>query len=350
MKKVFLLAYSKVNLGDDLFVDILVNRYKNVQFFTRAIQENTYIYNKNANLHFKDYTLEDLAEISAKEFDAIVYIGGSIFMEHAGGVERIKKLNAIAANCKRNDVPFLFISSNFGPYKSPEYKREVQKLMRNITDICFRDRNSYETFNKYPSVRYAPDVVFSYNRPVRVKKDTVGVSVLNFKYRKELKFYQRKYYEVLKNSIINYIKQGKTVTLFSFCEYEGDEDSIDLIISELPVKYAEKIQVERYRGKLDDFIKKYSSMEYFLCSRFHSMVLSAIFKQKVSILSYSNKIVNVIYDLHLSKDYYNVSEINDIKDIKLDGFDRLNINDIIINQAETQFDAFEKAIKSKKIM
>ena len=345
MKKVFILAYSKVNLGDDLFIDILVNRYKNVQFFTRAIQEKTYIYNKNANLHFKDYTLEDLAKISSKEFDAIVYIGGSIFMEHAGGVERIKKLNAIATNCKQNNVPFFFISSNFGPYKTPEYKREVQKLMRNITDICFRDRQSYETFNKYQSVRYAPDVVFSYNRPVRVKKDTVGISVLNFKYRKELKFYQRNYYEVLINSLISYIKQGKTVTLFSFCEYEGDEDSIDFIISELPARYADKIQIERYRGKLDDFIKKYSSMEYFLCSRFHSMVLSAVFKQKVSILSYSNKIVNVIYDLHLCKEYYNVSEINNIKDIKLENFDKLRINDTIINEAKTQFETFERIIK-----
>ena len=342
MKKVFIIAYSKVNLGDDLFVDILVNRYKNVQFFTRAIQEKTYIYNKNANLHFKDYTLEDLAEISDKEFDAIVYIGGSIFMEKAGGVERIKKLNAIAANCKKNNVPFLFISSNFGPFKTPEYKREVQKLMRNITDICFRDRKSYETFNKYPSVRYAPDVVFSYSRPVRVKKDTVGISVLNFKYRKELKFYQRKYYEVLKTSIINYIKQGKTVTLFSFCEYEGDEDTIDLLLSELPSRYVDKIQVERYRGKIDDFIKKYSSMEYFLCSRFHSMILSAIFKQKVSILSYSNKIVNVIYDLHLSKDIYNVSEINDITDIPLNEFDRLNVNEKIIEESEKQFDGLEE--------
>lgn len=268
-------------------------------------------------------------------------------MEHAGGVERIKKLNNIASNCKRNNVPFLFISSNFGPYKSAEYKREVQKLMRNITDICFRDRKSYETFRKYKSVRYAPDVVFSYTKPnTRVKKDTVGITVLNFKYRKELKFYQKKYYEVLKNSIVNYIKQGKNVTLFSFCEYEGDEDSIDLILSELPQKYSSKIQVERYRGKLDEFIKKYSSMEYFLCSRFHSMVLSAVFKQKVSILSYSNKIVNVIYDLHLSKEHYNVSEINDIKDIKLDEFDKLNINDTIIKESEMQFEAFEKIINS----
>lgn len=86
-------------------------------------------------------------------------------------------------------------------------------------------------------------------------------------------------------------------------------------------------------------------MEYFLCSRFHSMVLSAVFKQKVSILSYSNKIVNVIYDLHLCKEYYNVSEINNIKDIKLENFDKLRINDTIINEAKTQFETFERIIK-----
>lgn len=266
-------------------------------------------------------------------------------MEHAGGVERIKKLNAIATNCRKNNIPFLFISSNFGPYKTPEYKREVQKLMRNITDICFRDKNSYETFKKYPAVRYAPDVVFSYNRPVKVKKNTVGISVLNFKYRKELKFYQSRYYEVLKNSITNYIKQGKTVTLFSFCEYEGDEDSINLLLSELPQKISNKIQVETYKGKIDDFIKKYSSMEYFLCSRFHSMVLSAVFKQKVTILSYSNKILNVINDLHLSREYYNVSELNDVKEIKLENFSNLSLNDIIINQAEKQFETLEIMLK-----
>ena len=343
MKKVFIIAYPKVNLGDDLFIDILVNRYSKMQFFTRAIKENTYIYNKNANLHYSEYTLEDLAKISKKEFDAIVYIGGSIFMEHAGGIDRIKKLNAIAVNCKKNDVPFLFISSNFGPYKTPEYKREVQKLIKNITDICFRDTESFEIFKKYKTVRYAPDVAFSYIKPnTRVKKDTVGITVLNFKYRKELKFYQRNYFEVLRNSIIDYIKQGKTVTLFSFCEYEGDESAIDFLISELPTKYVDKIKVEKYRGKIDEFIKKYSSMEYFLCSRFHSVVLSAIFQQKVAILSYRNKINNVVKDLHLTKELYNVTELNKIDSIKIEEFKVLNLEDSLIKKTEEQFNIFEK--------
>ena len=345
MKKVFLLAYSKMNLGDDLFIDILVNRYKNIQFFTRAIQKNTYIYNKNENLHFKDYTLENLAKISKNEFDAIVYIGGSIFMEHAGGVERIKKLNAVATNCKEKNIPFLFISSNFGPYESPEYKKEVEELMQNITNICFRDKKSYYMFKKYKTVRYAPDVVFSYNIPVTIEKNTVGISVLNFKYRENLKDYQSRYYGVLKNSIINYMDEGKKVTLFSFCEYEGDEDAINLIKSELPQEYASKIKVEIYRGDLDEFINKYSSMEHLLCSRFHSMVLSAIFKQKILILSYSDKIIDVINDLRLCKQYYNISELGKTKDINLDVFKVLNINEKIVNEAQKQFEAFEKIMK-----
>ena len=345
MKKVFILAYSKVNLGDDLFVDILVNRYKNVQFYTRAIQEYTYIYNKNANLHFKNYTLEDLAHISAKEFDAIVYIGGSIFMEHAGGVERIKKLNNIALNCKEKNIPFLFISSNFGPYKSQEYLGEVQKLLKNITDICFRDKKSYEQFKNIPTVRYAPDVVLSHSILREIQKDTVGISAINFKYRDDLKQYENKYYNVLINSIINYIKQRKTVTLFSFCEYEGDEETINTLLKKIPQEYSCKVHIEKYRGNIDDFISKYSSMEYFICSRFHSMILSTVYKQKTVILSYSSKIINVINDLNLTEKYIDITRINDIKDIKLEEFSKLNINDFTVKQSQKQFKEFDRFIK-----
>ena len=186
----------------------------------------------------------------------------------------------------------------------------------------------------------------SYTKPnTRVKKDTVGITVLNFKYRKELKFYQRNYFEVLRNSIINYIKQGKTVTLFSFCEYEGDESAIDFLLGELSTNYLDKIKVERYRGKIDEFIKKYASMEYVLCSRFHSVVLSALFQQKVAILSYRNKINNVIKDLHLTKDLYNVTELNEIKEFDLEEYNKLNINNSIINQSQKQFEVLDRLIK-----
>ena len=40
-------------------------------------------------------------------------------------------------------------------------------------------------------------------------------------------------------------------------------------------------------------------MEYMVCARFHAMILSVVFGQKCEIMSYSNKIENVIDDLKL---------------------------------------------------
>lgn len=40
MKKVFLYAYDKINLGDDLFIENLVNRYPHVKFIMISNKEN----------------------------------------------------------------------------------------------------------------------------------------------------------------------------------------------------------------------------------------------------------------------------------------------------------------------
>ena len=341
MKKVFIIAYSKTNLGDDLFIDILVNRYKNIEFYTKSIEDYSYIMNKNANLNFRDYNLDDLINNSITEFDGIVYIGGSIFMEHAGGVERIRKLNTIAKKCKESDIPFFFISSNFGPYTTEEYKNEVKKLMENTTDICFRDEYSYNNFKEITGVRYAPDVVLSYSIPYEKKENTIGISVINFWHRDEIKQYEKHYFDVLKNSIINYVEEGKKVTLFSFCEYEGDEQAIHTILEMIPEKYLNNVDYENYKGNIDEFIKKYSEMEYFICSRFHSMILSAVFNQQTTVISYSNKINNVLKDLELTDKVVDVTTMKHLQNLELKEFNRLNMTSDISQKANNQFEQFE---------
>ena len=39
MKKILVLAYLRNNLGDDLFVEQLINRYPDTKFFIRVIGE-----------------------------------------------------------------------------------------------------------------------------------------------------------------------------------------------------------------------------------------------------------------------------------------------------------------------
>lgn len=342
MKKVYIMAYSKMNLGDDLFIDMLVNKYKNVEFYSKNMQMESPAYKQNKNLHFIDYTLDDLLNLDITDFDAFVYIGGSIFMEHAGGIERIQKLKDLAIRCKNLGIPFYYISSNFGPYETEDYKDTVTELFDHVSDVCLRDKASYELFDNIESVRYAPDAILSYKlEETKKESKTIGISVLNFKYRDKLKNYEQKYYEVLINSVKSYIKNGYKVKLFSFCQYEGDKETADLIFSKLSITEKRFVELVTYNGNIKDFLKKYSKVEYMICSRFHSLILSYLLKQKLYVLSYSNKITNVINDLKLIDTYHTIDEISELEFIKLDDFINANFNTEIIKKSATQFEALD---------
>ena len=60
-----------------------------------------------------EINLDELVDLA--DFDAFVYIGGSIFMEHAGGIERIEKLidkNIFGYKVKEGYA--IFLTNDFG--------------------------------------------------------------------------------------------------------------------------------------------------------------------------------------------------------------------------------------------
>ena len=349
MKKVYIMAYSKMNLGDDLFIDMLVKRYKNVEFYSKNMQMESTTYRQNKNLHFIDYSLDDLLTLDITDFDAFVYIGGSIFMEHAGGIERVQKLKKLAIKCNTLCIPFYYISSNFGPYQSEEYKEIVADMFEEVTDVCLRDTASFKLFESIETVRYAPDAILAYRLDnVRKESKTIGISLINFKYRENLKQYEEKYYDILTNSIKNYIQKGLKVKLFSFCEYEGDKNTATLIFNKLSNTEKRFVELVTYTGNIKDFLKKYSKVEYMICSRFHSLILSYLLKQKLYVLSYSNKIVNVINDLNLIDSYHTIDEVTELNCINLDDFNNVNFDKKILENAENQFKGLDNLLSKSE--
>ena len=100
-------------------------------------------------------------------------------------------------------------------------------------------------------------------------------------------------------------------------------------------------------GKIDEFIETYSKMEYMICTRFHSMVLSCIARQKIYIISYSDKIDNVINDLKLDLPILNLKNINDNIQISKQDFgvcDEKTVLRIIDNSSKQDEKFREKTI------
>ena len=95
MKKIFLYAYDHINLGDDLFIETIANRYSDTEiyFWTNAQNQKAFEEQKNLKIIDENSTKTKIlkkirpslaARYKAgiqKKCDAQVYIGGSIFME-----------------------------------------------------------------------------------------------------------------------------------------------------------------------------------------------------------------------------------------------------------------------------
>lgn len=250
--------------------------------------------------------------------------------------------------CKEAKIPFCYISSNYGPYQTQEYFNLSRKNFEACTDICFRDKYSYNLFKDIKSVRYAPDYAFSYEMPEQEKiPNSIGISIINLDIRNDSKHKSEEYYKFLVNNIRRYIEQDNTVYLYSFCKYEQDELTIKKVLDEF--KDTSKIIQVNYDGDIDKFLRQYSKMEYMICTRFHAMILSLIFRQKIFIMSYSKKIDNVINDLELNFPILHIKEVNE--NFKIDKKDFILIDEKkilkIIENAKQQDRVFEECIKEK---
>lgn len=348
MKKVFVMAYLRKNFGDDLFLKMLLEKYKNIDFYIKHDEyEFVDILNKYNNLHVlygKD-TDEELYNLDLNEYDAYVYIGGSIFMEGGSSYNLSEKFYDFVKRCRENNKPFCYISCNYGPFQTQEYFELSKKDFKECTDICFRDLYSYNLFKDIETVRYAPDFAFSYSSPkVEKQKDTVGISVINLNVRNDLKNKNDKYMKFLKKNIKKYISLGKDVFLFSFCKCEGDEDIIEDILKSFPNE--NHLHVVKYTGDIDDFLNQYNLMEYMICARFHAMILSSIAMQKIYVMSYSKKIDRVIEDLKLSLPILHINELEDNYELSLEQFKSVDKEKIqkISKDAQKQDEAIRKYI------
>lgn len=183
MKRIFLMAYVRKNLGDDLFIRMLLEKYPMHKFFLRVTTGN-YIDKltdlPNLEISIEENLNEKLYNSNITDFDAYVYIGGSIFMESGSTYKHSEEFYQFIQKCNNNNIPFYYISCNYGPYQTQEYFNYSRKIFEKCTDICFRDIASYNLFKDLNSVRYAPDFVFRYTDTEATRiPNSVGISVID---------------------------------------------------------------------------------------------------------------------------------------------------------------------------
>ena len=328
MKRVFLYAYDKVNLGDDLFVHTIAKRYPKVQFYIWTNKENISTFSELPNLRVIDEDSKFLKLLQKirpslisrykaaleKKCEAVVYIGGSLFIEYDNWEQILSWWEYEAKN-----RPFYVLGANFGPYKSEEYRKKLDAIFANVKDICFRDTYSYEKFEGNPQVRCASDILFSLEMPkVEYIKKQIFVSLIDLETKDEgqnkLSMYEDEYLHYMESIVRDYAQRGYQVVLSSFCKHEGDERAIDKIKTLLGGDFDEQICELKYDGtNSTELLLAIAESEGIVTSRFHGVILGLAAGRPVFPVVYSDKTINVLKDMSFQGAYADIRALQEAK-------------------------------------
>lgn len=309
MKKMLIYAYTEFNLGDDLFIKVLCERYPDTQFIICAPRLYKLCFKEIPNLKVypsDSLLLRGIGYICRKlkihnvaqkylvnQTDGVVHIGGSIFMQAENWFEHFKHAEAI----RNKKKPYYLLGCNFGPYTDTEYYEEHKRMFRDYTDICFREEYSYDLFADLDNVRLAPDIIFQLEPPVTPgpSEDYIVLSVIQPS-AKGLKGFDNLYYEKMKELAIYFIEKGYAIHFMSFCEHEGDQFAIEQIQSLIPPAYQSATQVHLYKTNMEEVLTILAESSFIVASRFHAMILGWLFDTPVFPVAYSKKMINVMED------------------------------------------------------
>lgn len=322
-KYIYVDAYKQKNLGDDLFLAILFQRYKDLRFLLRGSKDYKRNLRKYRNVRVMTARYENFINHMVfpyrhhkKNFigsviqncKASVYIGGSIFQE-----PNIPML----MDSFVNENSFV-IGSNFGPCETKYYHDRIEEILKQMTNVCFRDQWSYEQFSSLKNVSYAADVLFGVDRyypvkPKETKQKQLFLSVMDFSVSHlELSEFMPAYVDFMVKRIREAVKNQIGVTLSSFCKPEGDEAAVDKILSRLSAGEADQVSVVNYDGSnAEEVLQAVADSDVVIGTRFHSIIFGLLYGKKVIPVCYSTKHEKLLRDLGIGEE-----EILSVRDLK----------------------------------
>lgn len=309
---IYLKAYINKNLGDDLFVNILLDRYKDMNFFIQSRADylrknNLYFYKKNIFekilgkiLYYISFNKINYDYIISQRFDTSVIIGGSMFIE--GKDKYFSTLKK----------PLFILGSNFGSYKTNKFKNRYNKYFSNAEDVCFREEHSYELFKNLPNVRCASDIVFTLDTSnIKITNNKkVVISVIDCDKKIDSKYteeYERKIIDLIK---LFYTK-GYEIILMSYCKCEGDEHAIEHVISKLDDKKIKKyINKYFYDGNIEEALNVMGDCQVVVGTRFHANILGLVMNKTTIPIAYSDKTLNVLKEMNFKGKIFDIRDMN----------------------------------------
>lgn len=310
-----LYAYFNQNLGDDLMVRILLQRYPQYHFYSdswapgpelpnfvnaetlqRRYGRLNHILNILTLNKRKDFFLNAVRARYARKCICSVYIGGSLYMQDGTPAYHLAREEG-----KLDHKPLFVIGANFGPYREEEFRDGFEAYFCRCGGVTFRDRKSEALFVHCGNVRYAPDVVLNLPALPGKSDGTVLISVIDLEHRPALAQWQEAYEDFLARLCSACLAQGKRPVLLSFCENEGDARAVGRILGRLRLEHRVCTGALYYRGAPEEILYAFETAERVIATRFHALILALCCEKPVFAIAYNEKITNVLEDLNFDR-------------------------------------------------
>lgn len=360
---IYLKCFLMQNLGDDLFLKIITDRYSN-NFLAISTVECSKKYNIGnlKVIYINDFIFRIFNKLSKfvrsnnllekyyiNKCGFVVEIAGSIFIES----KELKNRKILLSEWyDRLNKPYYIVGANIGPYYTEKFLEDVNSILAKAEDVCLRDKKSRELCCS-KNIRQASDIIFSLD---------VSDYVTN-KENKEVVFSlidcDRKSTQIPNPNILQYEnkmiemirffqKKNYKIRLMSFCKFDGDENAIDKIFSKLD----DKTNVSKYcyEGNIDEALTILGEAEIIVGSRFHANVVGLLMNKTIIPIIYNDKTRNLLNDLNFK------GKILDINNI--DNFDVNSITDEDLNykldvsfqrkDAERHFEKLDQVLEKRK--
>ena len=354
-KKILIYGYTRVNFGDDLFFKILVERYPDVEFYMLAEDDYSQIiscdnfHSMRRNRINKIFASHIPYQFYLHRFDAVICIGGSIFMEMGtSGSNRIVRF-LLKYKRKFPSVPIYIVGSNYGPEQTTAFRESVKELFTLVESVTLRDSVSHNIFKDNPRVAYAPDVIFQLALESKgdAQNNIVGFSLIDLPSRQSLSQYNEQYEKFILHHISNAIAEGKSIRLFSFCNYESDNLVCERIVAQLGEKEQKCVEIVTYDGEIESFLNSLKEVDLLYASRFHAAILGISMQIPTIPVVYSDKTINVLFDLRYKGDIVDIRSLGEItRDLTIQVMER-RVIDELIKSSQNHFRLIDELVTQK---
>ena len=306
MNKYFIQGYLNNNLGDDLMINFLKN--------------NILMYDKKASIIMlkKKHDLFNALHLS----NYFIRIGGSLYQEfkynnNKKGIRKMYLFFKLLKFIKRekNRSKIIFINNSIGPIITKDFEKKTTKLYKQADFVSVRDKYSYDFLDQrgVKSI-FCPDSVFLLYELLNkdycvkskvIKNNILGLSLLPFL---ELFYLDYQGQKIINSNIARIISQllekniYTTIRFFEFCSgTENDKGNFIKIVNLIHPKLRDKIQIINYSGDIKQFLNYMAECSFFICNRFHSIILALILKIPFLAIDHHPKVYNFLVDNKLEE-------------------------------------------------